>query len=165
MVFLILPLLAIIQASVLSSFPILGHTFDLVLMAVVARSILYGRRDGIIWGIVGGVSLDVLSVAPFGTHALAMTLVAMVTSIRGRDLVHSWAFYPLLAGGVSTFLFDLIVMLILTAFRREVGWTGVPLAVTLPRALLNALVMAPIFWVQYQRTPRGRAGEVRSLGL
>ncbi|MCL4534322.1 MAG: rod shape-determining protein MreD [Bacteroidetes bacterium] len=165
MALLILPLLAIVQATVLASLPVLGHNVDLVLMVVVARSILYGRRDGILWGVVGGVSLDALSVVPFGTHALAMALVAMVVSVRGRDILHSWAFYPLLAGGLSTFLFDLLVMIIMTAFRREVDWLSVPLALTLPRALLNALVMAPIFWFAYQRVPRGRTGELRSLGL
>ncbi len=162
---LVLPLLAVIQVSVLSSFPIMGYTIDLVLIAVVAHSILYSRGPAVRWGLVGGICLDLLSTAPFGTHMLALSIVALFASIRGRDLLHSWAFYPLLAGGLATFLFDLVVILVLAAFRRETGWMAVPLATTLPRALVNALAMAPVFWLSYRRVPRGRTGETRSLGL
>ncbi len=157
--------LAIIQLAVLPSFSLLGHVPDLVFLAVVARAILYGRQQGIIWGAVGGAILDLLSIAPFGTHILALIVVGMVTSYRGRDIVHSWAFYPLLAGGLATILFDLVVMLVLTAMRWDAGWLGVPLNITFPRLLLNALCMGPIFWLAYRNLPRGRGGEIRSLGI
>jgi rod shape-determining protein MreD len=154
-------LLAVVQAAFLPHFTLLGYTVDLVLLVVISRGILNGQRDAVIWAVAGGLGMDLLSAVPFGANTLAMIIVALVISIRGRDIQHAWAFYPLIAAAMATFLFDLVVIIVLISARRDLGLISAPLLITLPRALLNALAMGPVFFVVSKLNPRTRGIEGR----
>jgi rod shape-determining protein MreD len=154
-------LLAAIQTALLPHFPVMGHTIDLVLLVVIARSILNRQRDGLFWAIGGGLALDLFSLAPFGANTLAMGIVAMFASIRGRDIQHAWSFYPLVAGLIGTLIFDLVVITIMMVMRRDLGLLAPALAITIPRSLINGIAMAPVFFFVSKFSPRERTAEAR----
>jgi rod shape-determining protein MreD len=156
-------LLSVAQAAFLPHFTLLGHTIDIVLLVVVARAILNGQRDAIYWALAGGICMDLLSALPFGTNTLALLVVAAVISFRGREIQHAWAVYPLPAAAVATLLFDMVVIIVLIIVRRDISLISAPLFITLPRALLNALAMAPVFYVVSKLNPKSRAAEGRSV--
>jgi rod shape-determining protein MreD len=154
-------ILAATQTALLPHFTLLGNTIDLVLLVVVSRSILNGQRDGLLWGLSGGLALDLFSAAPFGANMLAMGIVAMFASIRGRDIQHAWAFYPLLAALLSTFIFDFVVLAILIVMRRDLGLLTEIFTVTVPRSLINAIAMAPVFYIVSKFNLGNRTADAR----
>ena len=77
--YLVIPLLfliTIVQTALVPYLSTWGVFVDLPLLVVVSWSLLQGRREGLAWGLVAGVGIDVLSGAPFGAATLSLALIA-----------------------------------------------------------------------------------------
>lgn len=86
---------------------------DLVLLIVIARSLLAGRRDGTLWGFVGGLWLDIFSGGPMGASSLALMAVALLTGVGHNAVFRRNLFVPLIATLLGSGVFSLIYMAIL----------------------------------------------------
>src|SRR5512136_1616377 len=92
---------AILQSTAAPRLAMAGARPDLMLTSVVAWSLLAafrareleyagespsltrGINDGVVWGFVGGMFLDLLSGAPLGTSALALMAAALAVGVIG----------------------------------------------------------------------------------
>lgn len=122
---------------------------DLVLILVVGWTILRDLEEGLTWALIGGVSLDLISGAPFGVFSLALVVVVMAASLShtrifGRNLVVMLGFTFIL-----TFLFNMLALLFLNLLGRPVIWLEALSDVFLSVALLNTGVMVFIFPLLY----------------
>jgi rod shape-determining protein MreD len=145
--FAFLLMVAVLQSTIGPRLSFLGGTADAVLVVVVCRALIYGTAAGMVWGFLGGLSLDLLSGAPMGTHALAMTLLGYVAGIGQRSPFHSRFLVPLATLLVSTVAYKLLVALTL----RMLGWP-LPAEVALLRVvalsvLANAFLMPFVYWL------------------
>lgn len=129
------------QSSVLFRFSVGSARLPLMLLVVVSWSLLRGAREGIVWGFLGGLSLDFLSGLPLGTCALALTATAYLSSLGQLTIYRTSPLFPSgLALGASI-VHDCILMVVLSLVGHTVAWPELLLRVTVPSAVLGSLVM------------------------
>ena len=133
--FLVLLAAAILETTIGPVVGVLGVIPDLVLVLVVSWGLVRGSEEGMIWGLLGGLSLDLLSGTPVGTHCLILTLIGFVAGIGRQSPFQSRFLVPLFAITIATLAYTLSIALIL----RLAGW---PLAIS--PALLDVVVASII---------------------
>jgi len=88
MIWLSVPLLALAaaaQATFMPQIRILDGQPDLVFLLVLAWSIHATAQQGLVWAVVGGLFVDLLSAAPLGTTTLGLGLVILLLEgLRGQ---------------------------------------------------------------------------------
>ncbi|MBN2302886.1 MAG: rod shape-determining protein MreD [Anaerolineae bacterium] len=141
----ILALAAILNTTVMAEFRIGGGAPDLVLLLVVAWALLADLRAAMLWAVVGGVMQDSLSVAPLGTSALGLVIVAWTADTLFGQVHRHNIFIPPLVVIVGTVVYHLSMLFVL----RLDGIT-VPLVrglsyVTFPTVIYNTLLILPVF--------------------
>jgi rod shape-determining protein MreD len=145
-----LPLLllsSLIDSSLLSHLRLWEAQPSLTLVMVVSWTLSVDLRNAYIWAILGGLCIDVLSVAPLGASSLGLCVaVAVLERIFGRVGRRNLLFPPLAAGlATALYLATLAPLLLLW------GWGLNPLAALwrwlLPSMLMNALLILPVFRV------------------
>src|SRR5690606_23370529 len=72
----ILLLAAVINATIMPELRLGNGTADLVFLLVMSWALLADVRDAMLWAVIGGMLQDVLSIAPLGTSALGLGIVA-----------------------------------------------------------------------------------------
>lgn len=112
---------------------------DLLLVAVVLVTAVFGFTQGIIWAFVAGLTANLLVAAPLGSLPLAMLLVSALVAGGGLALGRLVWVYPVLAALLASALADIAALLI----SRLVG-DPISLAdawdLILPAAVLNAAI-------------------------
>ena len=141
----LLALAAVIQATVLSRYHLLGGTLDLVLLLTLSWTLVGERQGGPGWGLIGGLFLDLLSGGPFGAHALSLVIVAYGASLTEGRFWRSHVLLPLATVLLGTVMYHLIYLLFLAASGHSVDWSASLAQVTLPAALINTLLMLPVY--------------------
>lgn len=131
-----------------------------MLLVVAAWSLLRGAREGIVWGFLGGLALDFLSGLPLGTCALTLTLTAQLASLGQLTIYRTSPLFPSgLALGAAIF-HDCLLMGLLSMVGYAPAWADLLLRVTLPSALLAALVMPLVYrglsWLHLRTLPEDR---------
>lgn len=142
---LLLGSLALLQAGLAPHLDLAGGRPNFVLVAVVCWGILRGRRQGVVWAVVGGLSLDLLSGAPFGIFTLALLGPGLLTSLAEPAVFAAGVTLPALMVGAGTLLAHLVAILLLQASGLSVPWLGTLRYFTLPTLLLNALLTPLVF--------------------
>jgi rod shape-determining protein MreD len=116
---------------------------------VISWIVLRGLEEGLIWALMGGLSLDLLSGAPFGVFTLAMLLVALATNLSHGRVFGSSIVLPLSLTFPLSLLFNGLAVLFLMLLGRPIGWNEAFLHTLLPVAVFNTAVMIFIFPLLY----------------
>ncbi|MCP4362834.1 MAG: rod shape-determining protein MreD [Chloroflexi bacterium] len=141
----VMAVLAILQTAVWPYFTIFGLAPQLPLLIALSWGLLRGVNEGIIWGFIGGLLLDLFSISPLGLTALSY-MIAIAAVLWIQQAISAGRFIlPLLLAGLATIIY-LIVTLI---FLRLLGiLSDFDTAVTLlPLILANAIIMLPVYWL------------------
>lgn len=77
-------LAALLETSVLPELTIAGFKPDLVLVLTVVVAMVVGFDDALVWAVVGGLLVDILSGRPLGATCLGLLLAAGLASVMGR---------------------------------------------------------------------------------
>jgi rod shape-determining protein MreD len=148
-IYLVVPLLmavAILQATVVPHLGIWGVFPDLPLLVVIGWSLARGKREGVIWGFVAGVAVDLLSGAPFGAATLSMAAVGYMAGMSQATVYGAHAALPMLVMLLATITYDLAFLLPVAISGQDVTWWDSFTRIILPSAVLNALLMPVFFW-------------------
>ena len=148
-----LALAAIIQITLLPQIPIFGYKPDLALALVVAWALLAPVGEAAVWGFIVGIFLDLASGLPFGIHTLALTTLGWLIGWGQATFFRGNLLAPPLAIIAATLVHNVIVLGILALFNGQINWGDYLLRVTLPSAILNALVL-PLVYFPLQRIAR-----------
>ncbi len=145
--FPILGALLILQISLLSRFPLLQGSADLVLIAIIAWALQKRVQTAWRWSIIGGLMVGIVSGLPFWVGFVTYPL-AVGISLLLRQRV--WQ-VPLLAMFIATFLGTLVSHLITFAVLQIAG-TAIPVQqtfylITLPSIVLNLILAIPIYYI------------------
>jgi rod shape-determining protein MreD len=141
----VLALAAVVQSTVLARFPIFGGRVDLVLLLALSWTLVGEWQGGMLWGLIGGLSLDTLSGVPFGATAVGLLIVTYLAALSEGRFWRSHVLLPVATALLASVLFHLITLSLYTATGHPVDW-GYSLArLTLPAVLLNTLVMLPVY--------------------
>jgi rod shape-determining protein MreD len=140
----LLALLAVIQSSVLSYLRFLDGRPDLVLLAVVAWGLTGRAREAMVWGLIGGIFLDLLSGMPVGTSGLTLTLIAYLVSFLEGRFWEAQLLMPLAVILAASLLYHFAG---LGAYALSGTGIDISMAITrviLPSTFLNLLLALPI---------------------
>lgn len=145
-----LPLLAIaaaVQATVLARWHLVGGTVDLVLLLALSWTLIGEWQGGPVWGLIGGLCLDLLSGGPLGAHAVGLVLVTYLASLSEGRFYRSHVLLPLTTVLLGTALYHLVYLALLAGTGHTVAWAASLSQVTLPAVLLNTVFMLPVYHV------------------
>lgn len=140
---------ALVQATLSPYMKINGVHPDLVLLLVIGWTILRGLEEGVVWSLIGGISLDFLSGAPFGVFSLTLLLVAVTTSLFHGRLFGSSIVIPLVLTFPLSLLFNGAALFFLSFLGHPVAWTPAFYVILLPNAIFNTGVMLLVFSMLY----------------
>jgi rod shape-determining protein MreD len=141
----ILALAAVLEATVFSRLRLAGGTLDLVLLLALSWTLIGEWQGGAIWGLMGGLCLDLLSGGPLGANALGLVLVAYLASLSEGRFWRSHVLLPLATVLFGTVLYHLVYLSALAATSHQVAWLASLAQVTLPTVLINTLFMLPVY--------------------
>jgi rod shape-determining protein MreD len=137
------PLLAIIVGIVHAALaPVIvvgGVKPNLVLVAVVLVTLLFGLLPGITWAFTAGLTANLLVGDPLGSIPLAMLIVAVMVAGGARVLGSVGWVYPIAATFVGSIVADLISLGI-SQLVTDAAATAIPVDLILAAATLNAAI-------------------------
>jgi rod shape-determining protein MreD len=156
---IVIPLLllaAVAQTSLLPAMGFVAVRPDLVLQVVVVWAVMRGVREALPWAFAGGVLLDIMSGAPFGTSALALVLVAFCASVGQMSVFRSHLLLPLLAVFWSSVLYGIIFLFLLRTHQYPVPWLATLGEIVIPNAVLNTVCTPLTYALLHQLERRTR---------
>ncbi len=136
-------LLAILQSAVVSQFRLGDGQADLVLVAVVAWGLTGRSKEAMIFGLIGGILLDLLSALPIGTTSLILVLIAYLVSLTEGRLWGAHLLTPLGVVFAASLIFSGYQLLASILAGAVVDLPTVASRVILPEAFLNVLLAIP----------------------
>ena len=128
---------------------IMGVKPDLMLLMVISWSLLRGAQEGVIWALVGGMGLDLLSGAPFGTSTVALVALSLLAGVGELSVFRTRLALPLVATLVATLAYDLFFLLLLYARGYSIAWADSLIKVVLPSTLFNVLLAPFVYKALY----------------
>ncbi len=157
--YLAVPLLlaaALMQSSVLSSFPVLGVYPNLVLVLVVCWTVVRGQNEGMVVVPLGGLCLGLLSSQPVGVALLAAAPVVLLAELREARLTQSDFLLAVFLVLVSSLVYETVFLVILRVMGDSVQWWGSFMRVILPTSIVNVLFTPPLYWLVWWRSTASR---------
>jgi rod shape-determining protein MreD len=134
-------LIATAQATLLPLVTIAGYRVDLGLLVVVAWGLVSRPGEAAAWGLATGLFLDLASGLPFGTQALALTLVGLLMGLIQMMIFRDNILLPPTAAFIATWVYNLLVLGLLSLLGWPMDWNEYLLRITLPTAILNTAVL------------------------
>jgi len=113
---------------------------NLVLVAVVLVTAMFGLPAGMVLAFVGGTVANLLVPEPLGAIPLSLLVIAVVVAAGARSLGRLAWVYPVLAVFAGSLLADVIGLLPATLVSDH--GAGLPVGVMLSAAALNAVLAA-----------------------
>ncbi len=142
-----LVLLALLQATLMPSLAITHIQPDLVLAAIVAWALLRGPAEGALAGLVAGITMDLLSGAPFGMHAFVMVLVAVTAGFSVALVPNEHAMLLPSVAVFCTIMQQGAYVLLLRSAGWPIDWSQIVLPVVVPLSLLNLLLTVLLYQI------------------
>ncbi|MGD2206843.1 MAG: rod shape-determining protein MreD, partial [Anaerolineae bacterium] len=126
-IYLVAPLLiviAILQSTVVPHLTIWDVFPDLPVLVVVSWSLLRGAGEGVVWGFISGLAVDLLSGAPFGAATLSFIAIGFLSGLGEATVFGAHVALPLITTFLATILYDLLFLLIVQISGNSVDWMG-----------------------------------------
>jgi rod shape-determining protein MreD len=144
-----LPLLVLsvmLQGSVLPWLRVRGGQPDLVLLIVVSWSLLGKNVEGLAWAFAGGLLLDLFSGAPLGVSSIGLVAAAYIAGLGKGEVTHKNVVLPPVMVLTGTGIYHVVTLVMLVGLGlHSPTWLDSLSYVTLPSAVLNFLLILPIF--------------------
>lgn len=145
--FALLIVLVLVQTSVVPQFAPFGARPDLLLIVVTAWSLLRGTEEGMLWALVAGVAMDVVSGAPFGMSTLPLLIISFGTGLTQRGMFRFDLVIPILIIPVATLIYQAIMVVWLKISGWPITWGEAANHLGLSGVLVNTLLMPAVYWL------------------
>ncbi len=142
---LVLVVAAVAQATLL---PVIGPVAvlpNLVLVLILVRTARRGMADGLLWIVLAGLVLDTLALDPLGTNGLALLPVVLVGGMGQRRWFISGPAFPMVLAISATFAYALTLVAVRAVAGEGMAPLPAVLRMTTLQALLNAVLVPPLY--------------------
>jgi rod shape-determining protein MreD len=137
---------AIVESSVMTQLAIGGVKPDLVFSITIAVALVQGFEEGMVWSVVGGLTLDMLVPArPVGATTLTLLVVCGLALIVSRLTTPRMLVVAISVFGLS-FVYQ-AMLLALLALTMGVGVDSISVAAMAVIAVLNTVIGLVAAWV------------------
>lgn len=137
---------ALVQGAWLSRVTILGARLDLIWMLVLVWAAIRGRNEALVWCVIGGFVLDLLSAGGLGVYILALLAVAYLGGQPWGQALGLPALRLFLLAVTAGLAYHLVLLLALASTGRPIDWPYAVLRVAFPSVALNA-TLSPLMWL------------------
>lgn len=131
----------LVQVTWAPRLTVAGAFPNLALVAVIAVTWTAGVRPGMALACFAGLMLDLTAPGPLGPHALALLAGAYLTGFWWRNLDRESVLQPVVAAGVSTALYSLILIVTDDTLGLPVPPLRVALQLVAAACVYNAVLM------------------------
>jgi rod shape-determining protein MreD len=138
-------LVAAAQTSALASFRVLGVHANLMLVLLLSWAMVRGLEEAMVVVPMGGLALGLLDGQPLGAAMLALIPVVLLTQIREARIIEGDFLLAVLLILLSTLAYEVIILIILQVNGETVQWWGTFSRVIVPAAIVNALLVPPVY--------------------
>lgn len=142
---LALAVVALVQVSLLPALSVAGVYPNLALVVVVAWALLRGARSAVIWALIAGLWLDLLSGRPFGGYMLGLVAAAYVAGLGAATVYRSSILLALAITAITTVVQDGIQLALLWLGGGTYPLPDTLLRLVLPEIVYNGVVMLVVF--------------------
>lgn len=137
--------MGIVHAALAPVIVVGGVKPNLVLVAVVLVTCLFGVLPGITWAFTAGLTANLLVGDPLGSIPLAMLIVAALVAGGARLLGRVGWIYPIVATFAGSIVADLVTLGI-AQLVTDAAPTPIPVDLILAAATLNAAIAALLLY-------------------
>jgi rod shape-determining protein MreD len=142
----VMVILAIVQIVILPRFSIFPGDPSLPFLFALAWSLLSNVEEGVIWAFIGGLVMDIFTIAPVG--GLALTYMAAVFAV---DFIRSFLprnrfAIPVISAVIASIVQQLLYILYIRLFGILANTT---LTTMVQTVLVQAVLIIPIYWFMY----------------
>lgn len=135
---------ALIQATFLSTLGLIGIVPDITLVVLLIWSSSHGVTEGMAWAFGLGLWIDLLTMDPLGTHALALLIVGIIGGLMQGRFFRSGVFLPIAAAFGATIAYSIVAFLLTSAGGSGVDLVGMARFSVLS-AFINALLVPLVY--------------------
>jgi rod shape-determining protein MreD len=144
--------LALIQSTLLSRVSLWGARPDLILLVVLIWAFVRNVDEGLVWGFIGGLVVDLLSGGPLGGTSLALLAAAFLAGQSWGQGLGSPVARLLILALAGVVVYHLVLLIVMAWTGHAVDWGFALLRVAGPSALLNILLAPflrqPLAWLE-----------------
>jgi rod shape-determining protein MreD len=135
---------AMLQTVVVSSVVIGGGAPDVLLVVVVSLGLIRGSIPGAIFGFLGGLVVDLMTLDTMGITSLVLTLVGFWAGRYGETTGRDRRFAPVIAVGAITILAGLFGYVLHYMLGEEVVARHALVTALIPACVLNLALALPL---------------------
>lgn len=144
--FLILIATTILQEGVVTHLDIGPVHPDLVLLVVLNLALIRGMEEGMLWGFIGGIFVDLFSGLPFGTSSTAYVVIAGLVTFGEGALLKAHILMPMLTAFAATIVYYVVSVFILASAQHQLPLSASFIEVVIGVAAFNALLNPALLW-------------------
>jgi rod shape-determining protein MreD len=148
--YLVVPLLIVIALAQTTLVPLLlpgSVRPDLMLMLVVGWGVVHGNGQAALWGLGGGIFLDLLSGTPFGLHSITLGVIGFLADALQTNFFRSNILIPMATIFVASLLYHIGQAAAMQTFGYPISWLYLLLNVVVPTTILNTVLMPFVYWI------------------
>ena len=135
---------AMLQTVIVSSLVAGGGTADVLLVVVVALGLVRGAVPGAVFGFMGGVMVDLVTLDTMGITSLVLTLAGFWAGRYGETTGRDRSFAPVIAVGAITVLAGLFGFVLHYMLGEEVVARHALVTALAPAFVLNLALALPV---------------------
>lgn len=151
--FLIIPislLLAVIQSAFFARVTFLGHIPQLLVLVAISWVIVRNLYEGLLWGLIGGLFLDLYSAGTLGANSIAIMIAVGLASVLRELLPRGNYLIPALVGTLCAVAYIAVYAALAQLSGFTVAWSFFQDLTSY--MVLHALLMVPIYWLTIAAT-------------
>jgi len=152
----LLILVALTEVSVLPMFRVYGLQPNLMLVLLIAWLIVRGANEAFILAPIGGVLLGLVDGAPTGTALIGLAPLAFLQELRGSQLREGGLIAAIAFAIVMSFFYNYVHLAVFTLEGQSGDWIVATLRIIVPTALVNVLVLVPLYGLMKLASPDQR---------
>jgi rod shape-determining protein MreD len=140
-------------------FPALNLIPDFILIYVVIRAVIYGAKDAMIYGAVGGLLQDVFITSFIGLFTPVKTAVAFLAALLSGRFFPENLLIPPLAVFLATIVHELVYLMLKENYLFAANYLTLIEEIILPLAALNALITFFVYLIYFFWGRRDLSGQ------
>lgn len=156
---LVLIFLVIFQLTIASFFPSLILIPDFILIYVVIRAIIFGAKDAMIYGAIGGLLQDVFITSFIGLFTPVKTAVAFLAALLSGRFFPENLLVPPLAVFLATIVHELVYLMLKENYLFTANYLTLIKEIVLPLAALNAFITFFVYLIYFFWGKRDLSGQ------
>ena len=146
--------LALVQASSVEQFHVMGVAPNLMLVLLVSWLVVRGLEDVLPMVAVAGITIGFVGLQTPGLVLLAMLVpLAILGAVRELHVIHSELLLALALTGAATLMYETIILLGVLATGGVLDPAVSLREVIIPAAIVNVLLAPPVFAVMRLARP------------